>query len=60
MAFTLNTSVLGDRSYRVTTADMEGSFFDLAIRFYQNDAGADLEIHFFEVHLTVTGDAKEA
>ena len=57
--FTFNQSALGSGSFRTVPTDMEGPFRDLQIRFYQNGASQDLEIHFLEIHYTIGGVSKE-
>jgi len=59
MAFTLDTSVLGPGSFRTVPTDLAGPFRDLQIRFYENTAGGDLEIHFIELHFTLGGVSRE-
>jgi len=59
MAFTMNTSTLGAGSFRTVPTSMEGAFRDLQIRFFQNGAGEDLEVHFLELHFTLGGVSKE-
>jgi hypothetical protein len=59
MAFLLNTSTLGAGAFRTFPTSMDGPFRDLQIRFYQNGAGEDLEIHFLELHFTLGGVSKE-
>jgi hypothetical protein len=38
---------------------MDGAFRDMQLRFYQNGANEDLEIHFVEIHFTLGGVSKE-
>ena len=58
-SFTLNTSTLGAGAFRTVPTDMEGPFRDIQIRFFQNGASEDMEIHFLEIHYTLTGVSKE-
>lgn len=58
-SFKLNTSTLGAGAYRTVPTDMEGPFRDLQIRFYQNGASQDMEVHFLELHFTLGGVSKE-
>lgn len=59
MAFTLNTSTLGAGAFRTVPTSMDGAFRDMQLRFYQNGANEDLEIHFVEIHFTLGGVSKE-
>ena len=57
--FKLNTSTLGAGAFRTVPTSMDGAFRDIQIRFYQNGANEDADVHFFEIHFTLGGVSKE-
>ena len=57
--FELDVSTLGAGAFRTVPTDMEGPFRDIQIRFFQNGAAEDMEIHYLEIHYTIGGVSKE-
>ncbi len=53
--FTLDTSKLGGGQYRTVPFRMEGEFRDLQVRWYQNVASQDMEPHFLELFMELSG-----
>lgn len=59
--FTLDTSQLAANRYKTVAkdADVLASFRDLQIHLTQAGASQDMEVHYLELHLTLTGVSKE-
>ena len=58
--FTLNVSTLGSGAFRTVPVDMDtGSFRSVQFQFIQSGLSQDMEVHFFELHFTITGVSKE-
>lgn len=58
--FTLDTSTLGSEQFQVVPFDMDGEFRDIQLHWSQNGADQDMELHYLEMHYTVTGISKES
>lgn len=57
--FTLDVSTLGGGQFQTIPFDMDGEWRDLQFRFTQSGADEDMELHWLEIHYTVTGVSKE-
>lgn len=60
--FTLDDStlgVLGGAQFTTKAATLDGEFREVQYRFSQSGSNEDMEMHFFEVHMTVTGVSEE-
>lgn len=59
-SFTLNTSTLGTGAFRTVPVDMDtGAFRDIQLEISNAGLGQDCEVHFIELHFTLTGVSKE-
>lgn len=58
-SFTLNTSTLASEQFFVAPFTMDGEFRDVLLHFYQTGADQDMEVHYLEIHYTVTGVSQE-
>lgn len=57
--FTLDTSMLAGEQFQVAPLGMDGEFRDIQFHFYQSGADEDMEIHYLEMHYTITGVSQE-
>ena len=58
--FTLDTSTLAGEAFKVVPlTDMNGEFRDIQFHISQATAGADMELHYFELHYTIAGVSQE-
>lgn len=59
-SFRLNTSTLGTGAFRTVPVDLEtGAFRDIQFEFTNAGLSQDMEVHFLELHFTLTGVSKE-
>ena len=58
--FTLDSSTLGSEQFQVVPFDLDGEFRDIQFTLGQSGSDQDAEIHYLEVHYTISGVSKES
>ncbi len=58
--FKLDTSTLGSGSYKTVPVTIDsGNFRTIQLHFDQSVLSQDMEVHYLELHFTLTGVSKE-